>query len=170
MAEHLNPKARFWTAYQRVCAGLKQDAQANQPHASECFRVVEAFDPASYEVAASRMLETCRFLPTPAEWRQACAAIADDWERARLARSLAQADALADEPTYHCTDCQDTGFAKHTCPDGLGTWCGICRRQKRHPYDHTYVTPCGCRETNPVVQAKLARAREQGRYRNGGKG
>jgi hypothetical protein len=66
-----------------------------------------------------------------------------------------------DERTYHCLACLDTGLEKLDCPRPNGDWCPICKRMAKHLYDHSYRTPCACRESNPVIRARRDKAERE---------
>jgi hypothetical protein len=65
------------------------------------------------------------------------------------------------ERTYHCLACLDSGLELLSCPRPGGEWCPICKRMAKHLYAHTYRTPCACRESNPVIQARRDKAERE---------
>jgi recombinational DNA repair protein (RecF pathway) len=149
----MTPRELFDRAYLRtlVAAGAKPD----DDHAEECWRAVKGFRASLYDNAASWLNATTKFLPKPAEWRNACEVVQaeqDERDRANLALRYEQETGRA--TTYHCPVCRDTGWEPGLCKSGQ--LCGRCSRTV-HLYDHPYVTECLCRATNPMYQAKRLR-------------
>lgn len=160
----MTPKETFYAAYKRVCKA--RDRQIDNDHAGECWRVIQSQSASLFDFAATRLNATSTYFPSPKDWLDACRAIDGEQTAARARAHDEAAEAYRQERTYHCLRCLDTGKEQslHCTADD---WCGICRRQGRHLYDHTYCRPCACRESNPVWQAYLAKLQEQADHGKG---
>lgn len=88
---------------------------------------------AELEQAAVRLAQTLKWFPKPAELRTAVFQLRHDQRVARDAELLTLPAELAD----YCEHCRDTGWQMRE----LG------------------VSPCSCRETNPVYQRRRAHER-----------
>ena len=147
----------FDSAYARVLAALR--VSLDPRHAEECWRAAQGFAADTYDAAASRLNLTARFLPSPAEWVDACRAVVDELV---ADRQQAYADAAASyqeqaSRRYCCAICQDTGW--ELGPGGrplrcmASAMCDPCARSRWFS-EHTYTRPCVCRATNPVYQSR----------------
>jgi len=152
----MTPREVFDAAYLRVCRA--QNMLPDVEHAEECWRAVQRHPASLYDDAASRLNATCRFLPKPAEWIEACQDAADAASRAaRDDDDRAWAQEAERPRTYACPTCQDTGFEPQFCQPGQ--LCSSCRRGP-HLYDHPYRTRCACSQTNPVIERRRRAQRE----------
>lgn len=62
-----------------------------------------------------------------------------------------------DDPVYHCTSCEDTGFTRGlSCPGDGRCAVGRCGQPGHVSYAHDYTRRCHCRATNPVLVAQRA--------------
>jgi hypothetical protein len=95
---------------------------------------------------AEDILRSEVFFPAPVEWRHAAL-------RAKYRFSL---NALpAESPTgYLCETCQDTGLERKVCR--VGARCLPKHLDRPEDFEHTYATPCACRDTNVAYQRDRA--------------
>lgn len=71
-----------------------------------------------------------------------------------------------DDPVYHCTACEDTGFVRELeCPGDGRCSVGQCGRPGHVSYAHPYTRKCHCRATNPVLVKARERLQESVRKR-----
>jgi hypothetical protein len=140
----MTPREVFLMAYVRVCAA--HGVVPDDDQVDECFRQVERYSEALYDDAATTLNASCVYLPKPAEWRQACAALLETQRAA-----APEEDCPAEDEGPYCPNCEDTGFATRTC---FGSTCW-----KKYPHgEHRYVVPCSCRGRNPVIRRNRRRA------------
>lgn len=129
----MTPRQLFVTAYHRIVKGLgvvRDDEQFE-----ECWTQAQRFDPALYDAAATRLLETAVWMPKPAEWARACADVSAAHGSDARERAAKQAAAYVGTAGPFCARCRDTGFRPSASRPG-------------------YVSPCECRDENPVIQAR----------------
>ena len=149
----MTPREMFAAAYRRAAVAV--GAEIDPAHVAECWTQADGFAAALYDAAATRLLSTAKFLPRPAEWREALRDLS--LEQEQDARRDREAMLAGDERLYHCPVCQDTGWEPKVCTDR--DWCGTCRRHKVHLYDHDYWTECLCRGSNEAYQVKIDKQR-----------
>jgi hypothetical protein len=101
--------------------------------------------------AAERLARAEEFFPKPGRWRTAADLVQAEHRQNRLALPPAQRDR---EHYYDCNVCDDTGWERHTVRHQAASPCAVrgpeCRN--RPDNEHTWVTPCPCRPTNPTYQ------------------
>lgn len=101
--------------------------------------------------AAESLAKASVWFPKVAEWREASYAVQIQ-ERLKLPPGR-------EEPWhYDCEVCEDSGWEYHRCYAGTGNNCGRrqCMSGNTGMYEHNYVTPCSCRETNRTYQRQRA--------------
>jgi hypothetical protein len=129
----VTPRQLFVTAYHRIVKGLgvvRDDEQFE-----ECWTQAQRFDPALFDAAATRLLETAVWMPKPAEWARACADVGASRDQQARDHASQTAAAYVGMAGPYCGDCRDTGFRKSVKRPG-------------------YVTACECCDENPVIQAR----------------
>jgi hypothetical protein len=156
----MNARQLFDRAYARTVKAM--NATLDPAHADECWKAVERYRGDVFDEVATRLNATCRFLPRPVEWLDACRAVQGERDMVRLREQELAAENYRRERTYHCLACLDSGLETIRCPTPPSAdWCPTCKRMKKHLYDHTYRTPCSCRETNPVILARRDKAQRE---------
>lgn len=155
----------FTNNYERLVAATK--ARPDPVHFEECWRIAEQFPLICYSRAVERLMETCEFMPSVAEWKTALVEARRQVE-AEYAQSIIEASHV-NPATFHCPDCKDTGFKEiwhpesRDCPVQLAF--EVCH--KHHEVGANWMHPCRCRDTNPVLlkAEEKRKAHLQGRSR-----
>lgn len=154
----MTAKQAFTEAYRRTLAATS--STLNPEHFEECWRAVAAIPTTIFDEAASRLNATCKFMPKPSEWLDACKAVEGERYMARVREREQQAETHRREKTYHCLRCHDSGMVT-----GLRCtadhWCDPCKNRGVQLYPHTYAMRCECRATNPTYQDYLTKLQKQ---------
>lgn len=89
---------------------------------------------------ADEILRSHQWFPAPVEWRRAALS-------AKFRFSIAALPAMKPGEVF-CEVCNDTGFEQRVCQ--AGARCSEKHLLREEIFEHTFATPCDCRESNPV--------------------
>ena len=142
----------FAAAFDRLTLALpnrtRDDVRGEQMAASKVlyFEQLEDVPIEAVVAGADDILETETFFPVPAEWRRAALKA-----KYRFALAALPSDAPGD---HVCKVCEDTGFVRRVCR--VGERCSAKHVDRPETFEHSYTTPCPCREANVAYQRERA--------------
>jgi hypothetical protein len=141
--DSVDDRQAFRQAFTRLAVGTR--AHIDDAMMLTYFEEMLDLDLPSIEAAVSPLLRNCKFFPSVSEWR---AAAEEEGFRLVEDRALLTAGAVDPNAGPSCQICDDTGFAPYEHPDRPGS---------------TYVRPCACAGSNPIILARRAAERRAGR-------
>jgi hypothetical protein len=118
---------------------------------------INLLDQAAVELAA-----TAKWMPKPAEWREAVDALLDRRQRLQALGPSTQLALPGEVGEYRCEDCDNTGRVSVEVVCEKGESCG---RYKVQPHSHSYSRRCDNRYCVEARNQKAAAARRYARSR-----